>query len=98
MAEVPRGYVLGPLLFLIYINDITKQILSLTRLFADDSSFFYATARLTDIARINNHDLIMLSYWAKQWLVKFNPLKTEAVLFSLKNIEALPQLIFDNTI
>ena len=40
----------------------------------------------------------MLSNWAKQWLVKLNPLKTEAVLFTLKNIEAFPQLIFDNTI
>ena len=40
----------------------------------------------------------MLSNCAKQWLVKFNPLKTKAVLFALKNIEALPQLIFDNTI
>ena len=40
----------------------------------------------------------MLSNWAKQWLVKFNPLKTEAVLFTLKNFEAFPQLIFDNTL
>ena len=53
---------------------------------------------MTDIAVIINHDLIMLSNLAKQWLVKFNPLKTEAVLFTLKNIEALPQLFFDNTI
>ena len=54
--------------------------------------FLYAAARLTDIAGIINHDLIMLSNWAKQWLDKFNQLKTEAVLFTL------PQLIFDNTI
>ena len=40
----------------------------------------------------------MLSNWAKQWLVKFNPLKTEAVLFSLKNFEAFSQLIYDNTL
>ena len=53
---------------------------------------------MTDIADIIIHDLIMLSNMAKQWLVKFNPLKTEAVLCTLKNIEALPQLIFDNTV
>ena len=53
---------------------------------------------MTDIAGIINHDLIMLSNWAKQWLVKFNPLKTEAVLFTLKNIEALPHFVFDKTI
>ena len=88
---------LGPLLFLVYINDIAKQLLSLTRLFADDSSLFYAATRLSDIAGIINHDLIMLSNWAIQWLAKFNPLKTEAVHFTLKYFEAFPQLIFDNT-
>ena len=80
-----------------YINDIAKQLLSLTRLFADDSSLFYAAARLSDITGIINHDLIMLSNWAIQWLVKLNSLKTEAVLFTLKYFEAFPQLIFDNT-
>ena len=52
-----------------------------------DSSLFYAAARLSDIAGIINHDLIMLSNWAIQWLVKFNPLKTEAVLFTLKYLK-----------
>ena len=98
LAGVPQAPVLGPLLFLICINAVAKQLLSLTRLFADDSSLFYAAARLADIAGIINHDLIMLSNWAKPLLVKFNQLKTEAVLFTLKNSEALPQLIFDNTI
>ena len=59
--------------FLIYINDIAKQLLSLTKLFADDSSLFYTAAGLADIAGIISHDLIMLSNVAKQWLVKFNP-------------------------
>ena len=83
-AGVPQGSVLGPLLFLVYINDIAKQLLSLTRLFADDSSLFYAAANIADIAGIIIHDLQLLSNWAKQWLVTFNPLKTEAVLFTLK--------------
>ena len=39
-AGVPQESVLGPLLFLVYINDIAKHFLSLTRLFADDSSLF----------------------------------------------------------
>ena len=68
-AGVPQGSVLGPLLFLVYINDIAKQLLSLTRLFADDSSLFYAAANIADIAGIINHDLQLLSNWAKQWYI-----------------------------
>ena len=59
-----QGSVLGPLLFLVYINDIAKQLLSLTRLFADESSLFYAVANIADIADIINHDLQLLSNWA----------------------------------
>ena len=83
-AGVPQGSVLGPLLFLVYINDIAKQLLSLTRLFADDSSLFYAAANIADIAGIFNHDLQLLSNWAKQWLVTFNPLKQKLSYLLLK--------------
>ena len=95
-ACVPQRSVLGPLLYLVYINDIAKHLLSLTRLFADDSSLFYAAAHIADIAGIINHDLQLLTSWARQWLVTFNPLKTEAVLFILKKLDFFPQLVFDN--
>ena len=57
---------------------------------------FYSAAHIDDIAGIINHDTQLLPKWARQWLVTFNPLKTEAVLFTLKQINILPQLIFDN--
>ena len=85
-AGVPQGSVLGPILFLVYINDLAKHLLSLTRLFSDDSSLFYSAAHIADIAGIINHDLQLLTNWAKQWLVTFNPLKTEAVLFTLNSL------------
>ena len=94
---VPQGSVLGPLPFLVYVNDISESLLSLTRLYADDSSLFYSAARIIDIDGIVNHDLHILVRWAAQWLINFNPLKTEVILFTLRLLDRLPQLIFDGT-
>ena len=94
-AGVAQGSVLGPLLFLIYVNDIADSLLSLTGLFADDSSLFYSASSLTDLQDIINHDLHILSAWTKQWLIKFNPLKTEAILFTLKYYTNFPNIEFD---
>ena len=93
---VPQGSVLGPLLFLIYVNVISESLLSLTRLFADDSSLFYSATNIFDIEGIINSDLRVLTNWAKQWLVNFNQLKTEAILFTLKQFVQFPNLIFNN--
>ena len=96
-SGVPQGSVLGPLFFLVYVNDITENFLSLTRLFADDSSLFSAT-NIQDYEGILNHDLAVISAWAKQWLVTFNPSKTEAVQFSLRQNNPTPSLFFENTL
>ena len=95
-AGVPRGSVLGPLLFLIYVNDISENLLSLTRLFVDDSSLFFSASNLRDIEGILNHDLIIVTQWARQWMVNFNPNKTEAMLFRYLQNQEYPILLFDN--
>ena len=82
---------------MIYVNDISDSLLSLTKLFGDDSSLFYSSASLEDIQGIINHDLRILTAWAKQWLITFNPRKTEAVLFTLKLFENFPNLFFSDT-
>ena len=84
-----------PLLFLTYVNDIADSLLSLTRLFADDSSLFYSTSSILDLQGIFNHVLQILSACAKQWLVNFNTLKTEGILFTLKRMFNLPKIFFD---
>ena len=96
-AGVPQGSVLGPLLFLVYVNDISESLLSLTRLYADDSSLFYSATNINDIEGIINHDLRIIVNWAAQWLINFNPLKTVAILFTLKLLEQQPQIMFDGT-
>jgi hypothetical protein len=81
-AGVPQGSVLGPLLFLIYINDIGEKLLSLSRLFADDTSLGYSSQNVVEIENVINHDLCKLNTWSTKWLMSFNPDKTEIMLFS----------------
>lgn len=69
--------------------------MSTTRLFADDSSLAVSTSDSSAMETVLNSDLELISNWAKQWLVKFNPAKTEVMFFSLRNL-ARPSLIFDN--
>ena len=94
-AGVPQGSVLGPLLFLIYVNDIADNLLSVTRLFADDSSLAVTAPDTDTIERILNNDLETISQWAEQWLVKFNPAKTEVLFLSFVNSN-MPTLLFNN--
>ena len=93
-AGVPQGSVLGPLLFLIYINDVVNVIDSQVRLFADDTSLFMVVDDPNSTATALNSDI---SDWASQWLVKFNPSKTECLLISRKKKPPLhPPLLFQN--
>ena len=91
-AGVPQGSVLGPLLFLVYINDIGDKLLSLSRLFADDTSLGYASQDEDQIKYVINHDLHELGDWSKRWLMSINPDKSEIMLF--KNVEKSTNFIF----
>ena len=81
-AGVSQGFILGPLLFILYINDIVHEIHSNSRLFADDTTFYIIVDFPNSAAQILNVDLHRISNWAELWLVDFNANKTEAFLAS----------------
>ena len=98
-AGVPQGSILGPLLFLLFINDIVTDIGSNIRLFADDTSLFIIVENPDMAAELLNMDLEKIMEWAKRWLVTFNPTKTESLLISRKiNQPVHPPLFMDNQI
>ena len=71
LSGVPQGTVLGPLMFLLYINDISKHINSPLRLFADDC-LLYRVISCKDDASLLQEDLDRLYEWTKIWQLSFN--------------------------
>ena len=78
LSFVPQGIVLGPLLFLLYINNITDRVSSTLRLFADDCLLHRKIQSPQDSILLQK-DLDILSHWASIWQIKFNT--TKCVVF-----------------
>ena len=77
-SGVPQGSVLGPILFLAYINDLPEQVQSTVRLFANDTTMYLAISSLSD-ANILQDDLSKLEQWEKTWDINFNPAKCQVL-------------------
>ena len=72
--RVPQGTVLGPLCFLLFVNDTSNDITSNTKLFADDTLLYGLVHNSDDAIRLQS-DLDKLVEWAKLWQMAFNPSK-----------------------
>ncbi len=73
-SGIPQGSVLGPLLFVIFINDLPESVVSDVFLFADDTKIFRVIKSEEDQETLQN-DLDKLNEWSEKWLLKFHPAK-----------------------
>ena len=73
LAGVPQGSILGPLFFLVYINDLTSDLKCNAKIFADDPSLFTVVEDPNAAAEDMNHDLKLITQWAHNWRMSFNP-------------------------
>ena len=82
-SGVPQGTVLGPLLFLAYINDLPKNIRATPRLFADDCLLYREINSVEDGLSLQA-DLERLQEWERDWSMQFNPEKCEVLRITNK--------------
>ena len=82
-SGVPQGTVLGPTLFLLFINDLHEHVSCSVRLFADDCLLYRITNNANDSNELQK-DLSNLEKWEMDWQMKFNPEKCYVINISKK--------------
>lgn len=86
---VPQGSVLGPLLFILYINDLTKALRrACVNLFADDTVIYIAGDKLDECYEIMNNELAVFADWLKWKKLKLNVSKTKYMVVTTRRSES----------
>jgi len=99
-SGVPQGSILGPLLFLIYINDLPDILQCKTFIYADDTSI-YTPVDPKNPNRYNlllQEDLNMISAWSKKWGLNFKPAKSCDIIFMKRGVRDYGALSLDGSV
>ena len=100
LTGVPQGWILGPLLLLIYINDLSDDLQCNPNLFVDNTSLFATVHSISKVTNYLNKDLTKIMQWTFQWKMSCNPdisKQGHEFIFSRKrSVTSHPPLTFNN--
>ena len=87
-SGIPQGSVLGPLLFVLYINDLPDNLQNESEiyLYADDTKIFRPIFNESDCLKLQG-DIHLMHQWSEKWLLKFHPDKCKTMRIGLSKIE-----------
>lgn len=95
-SGVPQGSVLGPLLFLIYINDLPTNLTCNIRMFADDCVLYHTVTNVSDQISLQS-DINQVQRWCERWQMELNPNKCKLVSFQRRHNPLTTSYVISNT-
>ena len=96
-SGIPQGSILGPLMFVLYINDLPNEIESSMLLFADDTKIFREIKSIKDQETLQS-DVDAMCDWSSKWLLKYHPDKCKSMRLGLKDKDVFKYMLNGHTL